>query len=401
MNKIITKPSIFFSLVSFFKAETILCIAFLLAVLSAFMIPPSAAYADYLDWRTLALLFCLMLVVAGLQHTGTFHFLGNTLLSGVKSSRGLALLLVFLCFFASMLITNDVALITFVPFAILLLSMANQTRLLIPVVALQTVAANLGSMFTPIGNPQNLYLYSRYSLDPGDFLITMLPLTLLSGLLLLIAVLLLPCTPLAMEQAPDAKTAPQSADSAPSGSNDTKQLFSGSLSLPHLFFYLALFGVCICCVLHLITWPVMICIIVLSILAVNRSLFGKADYKLLLTFVCFFVFIGNLQQIPAVSSILNTFIQDRELLLGILFSQCISNVPAAFLLSGFTDQVRPLLYGVNIGGLGTLIASLASVISYRFYTGVADAQKGRYMLVFTIYNVLFLLILGGAALLIL
>lgn len=384
MNKNTKKKSVLSFLVSFFKAETILCIAFLLAVLSAFAVPPALEYAGYLDWRTLALLFCLMLVVAGLQHMGTFHILGNTLLSGVKNTRELTLLLTFLCFFASMFITNDVSLITFVPFAILLLTMAGQTQLLIPVVVLQTIAANLGSMFTPIGNPQNLYLYSRFSLDIGDFLITMLPLTFLSGILLLGAVFLLPNHPLTHHNHMPSDQTP-----------------SDRLHLPHLLFYLALFGVCIGCVLHLISWPVMLCVITLSILALNRTLLGKVDYKLLLTFVCFFVFIGNLQQIPAVSSILNTFIQGRELLLGILFSQCISNVPAAILLSGFTDQVRPLLYGVNIGGLGTLIASLASVISYRFYAGTAEAQKGRYLLVFTCYNVLFLLILSGAAILIL
>lgn len=396
MNKNTTKKSILSSLVSFFKSETILCIAFLLAVLSAFVVPPSFEYADYLDWRTLALLFCLMLVVAGLQHIGTFHVLGNTLLSGVKTTRGLALLLIFLCFFASMLITNDVALITFVPFAILLLTMADQSHRLIPVVVLQTIAANLGSMFTPIGNPQNLYLYSRFSLDIGDFLVTMLPLTLFSAVLLLAAVFLLPNQPLTTRQPDDTV-----ANDTPSDDTLPHNTSPDKLHLPHLLFYLALFCVCLCCVLHLISWPAMLCIIIIAVFAMNRTLFRKVDYMLLLTFVCFFIFIGNLQRIPAVSSILNTFIQGRELLLGMLFSQCISNVPAAFLLSGFTDQIHPLLYGVNIGGLGTLIASLASVISYRFYAGISGAQKGRYMLVFTCYNVLFLLILFVASLLIL
>ncbi len=384
------------SLTSFVKEEAVLCAAFLLAVLSAFFVPPSLHYVEYLDWRTLALLFCLMLVVAGLQHMGTFHILGQTLLSGVKTTRGLALLLIFLCFFASMLITNDVALITFVPFAVLLLNIAGQNKLLIPVVVLQTIAANLGSMFTPIGNPQNLYLYSRFSLDIGEFLMLMLPLTLLSGGLLLGAVFLLPKNPLTVS--PTENTA---ADYAPANETASMHAPSGTLSLPYLLFYLGLFCVCIGCVLHLISYQVMLCIIILAVLPVNRKLFGQVDYKLLLTFVCFFIFIGNLQQIPAVSSILNTFIQGREFLLGILFSQCISNVPAAILLSGFTTQIHPLLFGVNLGGLGTLIASLASVISYRFYAREAGAQKGRYLLVFTGYNVLFLLILSAGALILL
>lgn len=363
------------SLIAFAKEEAILCAAFLLAVLSAFFVPPTLQYAEYLDLRTLALLFCLMVVVAGLQHIGTFRILGNLLLSGVKTSRGLTVMLVFLCFFSSMFITNDVALITFVPFAILLLNMAGQRKKMISVIVLQTIAANAGSMFTPIGNPQNLYLYSRFSLEIGEFLFTMLPLTLLSACLLLLAIWLLPNEPLTMQQ-----TNPVSFE-----------------HLSHLLIYLALFAVCIGCVLHFISYPVMLGIVALVILLVNRTLFGKVDYKLLLTFVCFFLFIGNLQQIPAVSSILSTFIQGRELLLGTLFSQLISNVPAAILLSGFTSEVRPLLFGVNIGGLGTLIASLASVISYRFYAAETGAQKGRYMLIFTGYNVVFLLILFAAA----
>lgn len=373
------KKTLLSSLTAFVKDEAILCAAGFLAVLSAFVVPPGKAYISYIDWRTLALLFSLMLVVAGLQHMGIFRRLGMGLLSGVKTSRGLVLLLVYLCFFSSMLITNDVALITFVPFAILLLHMAGQGKLMISVIVLQTIAANLGSMFTPIGNPQNLYLYSGFSLDIGTFLITMLPLTLLSACLLLIAVFLLPNEPLTMSEANEIPT-----DNTP-------------IHLPLLLVYLALFALCIGCVLHLIPYPVMLCIMILVILPINRTLFGKVDYKLLLTFVFFFIFIGNLQNIPAISSILNTFIQGRELLLGILFSQFISNVPAAILLSGFTSEVRNLLFGVNIGGLGTLIASLASVISYRFYAGEAGAQKGRYMLIFTGYNLVFLLILSAAA----
>ncbi len=373
------KKTFLSSLIAFVKDEAILCAAAFLAVLSAFVVPPSKTYISYIDWRTLALLFCLMLVVAGLQHMGIFRRLGMCLLSGVKTSRGLILLLVYLCFFSSMLITNDVALITFVPFSILLLRMTGQSKQMISVIVLQTIAANLGSMFTPIGNPQNLYLYSGFSLGIGTFLITMLPLTLLSACLLLIAAFLLPKEPLAM---PETNGMP---------ADNTK------IHLPLLLVYLVLFALCIGCVLHLIPYPVMLCIMILVILPLNRTLFGKVDYKLLLTFVFFFIFSGNLQHIPAVSSILNTFIQGRELLLGILFSQFISNVPAAILLSGFTNQVRDLLFGVNIGGLGTLIASLASVISYRFYAGETGAQKGRYMLIFTGYNLVFLLILSAAA----
>lgn len=141
----------------------------------------------------------------------------------------------------------------------------------------------------------------------------------------------------------------------------------------------------------------MLGILICAVFFLDRKLFGSVDYFLLLTFVCFFLFIGNMQRISAISDLLRSLITGRELLLGALFSQCISNVPAAILLSGFTDQALPLLYGVNVGGLGTLIASLASVISYRLYSGSRNARKGAYLKVFTLYNVLFLVVLYIAA----
>ena len=328
---------------AFFKKETVLCIAALLSLLSAFFVPPSAEYLDYMDWRVLALLFCLMLVVAGLQSIGLFRFLGLRLLARTRTTRQLCLLLVGLCFFSAMLITNDVALITFVPFAVMILELAGISRLLIPVVVLQTIAANLGSMLTPIGNPQNLYLYSAFSIPMGTFLLQMLPLTLLSLAMLTLSVFLLPKAELTV-------SAPEELPPLPKG---------------RLIFYLLLFLVALSCVVRLIPWYIMLLILVVAVFFGDRERFRSVDYFLLLTFVCFFLFIGNMERIPAVSALLQSLIQGRELLLGILLSQCISNVPAAILLSGFTDAVRPLLYGVNIGGLGTLIASLASVISYR------------------------------------
>ncbi len=364
------------SLSAFFKKETVLCVAALLAVISAFLVPPSAEYLDYIDYRVLALLFCLMLVVAGLQDIGVFRRLGERLLDKVSSTRQLALLMVGLCFFSSMFITNDVALITFVPFAIMLLSLAGQEHLLVPVIVLQTIGANLGSMLTPIGNPQNLYLYSTFSIPAGAFLLYMLPLTLVSTLLLTAGVVLLPN-----------RTLPPRTDPSP-----REKLPAGKLSA-----YLFLFFVCLLCVVRVLPWQAMLAVLAAAVLFLDRRLFGKIDYFLLLTFVCFFLFIGNMERIPAVADFLRSFIKDRELLLGVLFSQGISNVPAAILLSGFTDAARPLLYGVNIGGLGTLIASLASVISYRLYGNREGAAKGAYLKTFTVYNIAFLLPLYLAA----
>lgn len=363
------------NLLSFIKKEAVLCAAGLLAVVSAFIVPPSIAYLKYIDYRVLALLFGLMLVVAGFQSIGFFRYLGDRLLAKASCTRHLCLLLVFLCFFSSMLITNDVALLTFVPFAVMLFAMAGEAKLLIPVVVLQTIAANLGSMLTPIGNPQNLYLYSTYAFSPADFVLHMLPLSALSAGLLLLCSILLPNRPLA---------APASQNSSP------------TVKIPavhKLIAYTLLFLVCLLCVFRLISWPIMLGILVCAVFFLDRRLFRSVDYFLLLTFVCFFLFIGNMQRIPAISDLLRSLINGRELLLGTLFSQCISNVPAAILLSGFTDQTLPLLYGVNVGGLGTLIASLASVISYRLYSGSRNARKGAYLKIFTLYNVLFLVVL--------
>lgn len=367
------------SLLTFINKEAVLCAAGLLAVISAFIVPPSVAYLKYIDYRVLALLFGLMLVVAGFQSIGFFRYLGDRLLAKASCTRHLCLLLVFLCFFSSMLITNDVALLTFVPFAVMLFAMAGEAKLLIPVVVLQTIAANLGSMLTPIGNPQNLYLYSTYAFSPADFVLHMLPLSALSAGLLLLCSILLPNRPLA----------------APAGQNS-----SPAVKIPaagKLIAYTLLFLVCLLCVFRLISWPIMLGILICAVFFLDRKLFGSVDYFLLLTFVCFFLFIGNMQRIPAISDLLRSLITGRELLLGTLFSQCISNVPAAILLSGFTDQALPLLYGVNVGGLGTLIASLASVISYRLYSGSRNARKGAYLKVFTLYNVLFLVVLYIAA----
>lgn len=378
----------FTSIVTFFKKETVLCIAAVLAVISAFLVPPSKEYIDYIDFRVLALLFCLMLVVSGLQNIGVFDSLAQRLLKKVKNTRQLILLLTALCFLSAMFITNDVALITFVPFTIMILSMAGQEAILIPSVALQTIAANMGSMLTPIGNPQNLYLYSYFELSIGTFLLYMLPLTLVAALLLIFSIYLMKNQPLS--------TLPES---LPDPTPET--VIPQVIPKAKLTAYLILFAVCIACVIRVLSWPVMLAILVVAVLFLDIKSFLKADYLLLLTFVCFFVFIGNVKQLPAVTELLRSLIEKRELLMGILSSQIISNVPAAILLSGFTTDARALLYGIDLGGLGTLIASLASVISFKLYGNSKGASKGAYLKTFTIYNLVFLLILTGTAVLLL
>ncbi|MGN0403497.1 MAG: SLC13 family permease [Acetatifactor sp.] len=372
----------------FLKKETILCIAAVLAVVSAFPVPPSAKYIEYIDFRVLALLFCLMLVVSGLQNIGIFDSLARHLLKKIKTTRQLLLLLTALCFVSAMFLTNDVALITFVPFTIMILSMAGQENLLIPAVVLQTIAANLGSMLTPIGNPQNLYLYSFFEIPMGRFLLYMLPLTAASALLLILAIFFVKNHPLTGLPA-----------NLPDPTPET--VIPPVIPKAKLLAYLFLFAVCLACVIQVLPWQAMLAVLVAAVFLLDRKSFVRVDYFLLLTFVCFFLFIGNVKQFPAVTDFLRSLIEKRELLLGILSSQFISNVPAAILLSGFARDSRALLYGVNLGGMGTLIASLASVISFQLYGNSKGASKGAYLKTFTLYNLIFLLLLTAMAVLLL
>ncbi len=361
------------AILSFFKKEPILVISAAAAVVSCVLVPPDAAYLSYIDVRTLALLYALMLVVAGLRSAGAFAHLAHFVCMRAKSARGMAALLVSMTFFSSMLITNDVALLTFVPFAIVLLGMTGRQQDLILVVVLQTVAANLGSMLTPVGNPQNLYLYSRYSLTAADFFRITAPVWGLSLLLTLLLSLLLP------------KAALQVSLGEEPGVERRK-----------LWLYLGLFAVCLLAVFRLLPWWIMLLIVAAALLVFDRKMLLKADFMLLLTFVAFFIFAGNLARLEAVDRLLRRLLLGREYLTALLASQVISNVPAALLLSGFTDNARELLLGVDIGGLGTPIASLASLISFKLYSRSPGARAGRYLLVFTLINLLLLALLSAA-----
>lgn len=355
----------------FFRREAVLCIAGALAVGSAFAVPPSGAYLDYIDFRVLILLLCLMLTVAGIRQTGAFTALCQGLLRRVHSVRMVGLLLVLLCFFLSMLLTNDVTLVTLVPFTLLLLEgipRQGADRITIRLLVLETAAANLGSMLTPMGNPQNLYLYNRYGFSMGTFLSTIAPYSVLSLALLAGSCLLfLPVQPIAPPRA-------QSRIQSP-----------GRLGA-----YCLLFGVNLLTVLRILNPWILLGVICIALLLLDRSLFRKADYSLLLTFVFFFIFVGNMGNIPALSGALQRLLQGRELLTAVLASQVISNVPAAILLSGLSEDGRALLIGTNLGGLGTLIASMASLITYKLYAAAPGSQPKRYMGVFTLCNLAYL-----------
>lgn len=348
---------------SWCKTQPVLCISFLAALITIFIIPPDTAYLSYCNRSVLIQLFCLMITVAGFRSIGLFEAITQVLLQKSGNIRKLGLLLMHLCFLSAMLVTNDVALLTFVPFTLLLFQKIHDAKSLIWIVILETVAANLGSMLTPIGNPQNLYLYAQYQLHAGHFLTTVLPVEILSYLLLLALTLFLPKTHC----------------NAPVEKPPVQQ------KLPALC-YLVLFLLCLAAVFRLVPdWACLIVAIVFPLI-LNRSLFQKVDYALLATFVCFFVFVGNLARIDAVRQFFSGIMQGHELLISALLSQCISNVPAAVMLSGFTENVDALLLGVNIGGLGTPIASLASLISYQFYSKSEHAKSGRYLLLFSAVN---------------
>lgn len=374
----------------FFKKETVCCIAFLLAVVSMFFIPPSVNYFSYIDFRVLALLFCLMAVVRGFSSIGVFTRLGTMLLTHVHSLRMLSALFIFLCFFFSMLITNDVALITFVPFTILVLSMAEQKKFLIPVIVLETIAANLGSMLTPLGNPQNLYLYTISGLSIGAFVRIMLPYSFVSAILLLIFILFLP------KDTVSTATAANTANSTNTvTASNTSNVICEAVKArknPRILFtaYLILFLLCLLTVLHILPYQIMFLLVLTGFLLLDYRVLKDVDYFLLLTFLCFFIFIGNMKQISLVHELISKLLVHHEVLMGIGASQIISNVPAAILLSGFTDDYSALLIGVNLGGLGTLIASLASLISFKFYTNSNGNDTRRFLGIFTLYNVIFL-----------
>ena len=363
---------------SFLRREPVLVIATLAATVSCFFVPPDAAYLDYFDLRTLALLYSLMVVIAGLRKAGVFTSLANALCGRAKSTRAIGVMLVSLCFFSSMLITNDVALLTFVPFTVIVLGMAGRGQDLIRVIVLETVASNLGSMLTPVGNPQNLYLYSFYGLSPLDFLRATAPVWALSLVLVLGCCLFLPKAALTVGEVGKSK-----------------------LGVPSLCTYGALFLVCLLTVLRVLPWPVMLGVLLVALLIFDRRTLLSADFMLLLTIVAFFIFAGNLARVDAVSDLLRRLLAGREYFVALASSQVISNVPAALLLSGFTENAKALLLGVNVGGLGTPIASLASLISLKLYSRTEHAKTGKFLLEFTVANLLLLAALSAAALLLL
>ncbi len=357
------------------QQEALLVITFVLAITSSFVVAPSLGYLNYIDWDTLALLMALMIVVGGFKALGLFNTLGQMLLSKVKSQRSIEIVLISACFFSSMIITNDVALITFVPFAIETLNMAGMKDKLLPVVVLQTIAANLGSMVTPIGNPQNIYLYFQSGFTAIEFLSITLPYAIVSFALLMFFIHAKKNKPLVFENHIH--------------DNDEVQATAPANKAKYLF-YAAMFALCLLSLARVLSVCVVAAIVIGLTLIVDKKILAEVDYSLLLTFVNFFIFVGNMQSIPMLSEAIISMVSGNEIMATIGISQVISNVPAVLLLTGFTKSWKLLIIGSNLGGLGTMIASMASLISFKYVAKEKPDQKMKYLIIFTIANVIFL-----------
>ena len=352
------------SFIEFLKKECVLVIAVTLAILSSFISIPKLSYIDF---KVLILLFNLMVVVAAFKELKVLDSIAIGLLKKCNTYTSISLALVFITFISSMIVTNDVALITFVPLSIVIARKANINVL--KIVVFQTLAANLGSSFTPMGNPQNLFIYSFYNLSPIDFFKITLPIVILAVLFLVLLVF---------------------KDKKMNLSLDLEDVKIDNKRDVYLFG--GLFLIILLSVFHVIDYKVTFLITIVMVLILNKKLFSQVDYSLLITFIGFFIFVGNISTMDVVKNFMEGILNSPKstFLASVLSSQVISNVPATMLLSGFTNHFKELLLGVNIGGIGTLIASLASVISYKIYT--SEFGNDNYMKSFTFYNILGLII---------
>lgn len=360
------------------KKNAVFCIAVTAATVTACFVPPDKGYLDYFDWKTLTCLFCVLAVVCALKNIRFFYALAQKIVLLFKNTRASILALTYVTFIGSMLIANDMALITFLPLGYLVLTSTNKQKYMAFTFIMLNIAANLGGMVTPFGNPQSLYLYSKFSIPTGEFVATMLPPFLISiALITLSCLLFVKKEPLSME--------------------------AEKITLPkaRTTVYAVLFLLSIVIVFRIIPFVVGLIVVPLVLLFFDRKALRQVDYGLLLTFVAFFIFSGNMSRIPFVQRIFTTLLSKHTMLVSILSCQIISNVPTAILLSQFTSNYTELLLGVNIGGVGTLISSLASLITFREYTAHNPKQAGKYLLQFSAFNFAFLAILTGAQLLIL
>ena len=354
----------------FIKSNTVLVIAATLAIISCFFVTPDAQYAGYFDLKTLTCLFCTLAVICALKNIRFFTITARKIVRCAGNTRTLAIALVYITFIGSMFLANDMALLTFLPLGYISLTATGKEKYMAPIFIFQNIAANLGGMLTPFGNPQNLYIYTKFNIPTGEFMSVMLLPFALSIVLFTLCCFFIPKESLTLEQ------------------NESESFPKGRTA-----FYLVLFALTILTVFRLVPYYICLPIILVAILISDRKALLKVDYPLLLTFTAFFLLAGNVSRIGAVSQFFSFLLERNTLLTSVLSCQVISNVPSAILLSEFTENWRELLVGVNIGGVGTLISSLASLITFREYTSHVKGKTLKYIGLFSALNFGFLIIL--------
>ena len=354
----------------FAKKNAVMLIAFAAALITSLFVPVDKEYIGYFDFKTLSCLFCVLAVVCALKDINFFFVIARKIVHFFKTARMSILALVYITFIGSMLIANDMALLTFLPLGFLVLSSTGKQKYMAFTFIMQNIAANLGGMLTPFGNPQNLYLYSKFNIPNGEFMGIMAPPFILSVVLItLCCIIFVKNEPLMI--------------------SDEKIELNGKRTA----LYLALFALAIAIVFRGIPYWIGLIIIPAVLFFADRHALESVDYPLLFTFVFFFIFAGNMARMDAVRSFFSALLSKNTLLFSALSCQCISNVPSAILLSQFTGNYAELLIGVNVGGVGTLIASLASLITFREYVKHDPKSIRRYIAEFSAFNFGFLIIL--------
>ena len=361
-----TKEKIF----NFIKGEVVLCVAIVFAIITCFFVPVDEEYLGYFDYKTLACLFCMLAVVAGLKSTNVFELISRKLIGIFHTRRGVIYALVYGTFFFDMIVANDMSLITFLPLTYIVLHSTKNDKYLAFTFIMQTIAANMGGMITPYGNPQNLYLYSYYNIPTSEFF----------GILLVqaitVAVLLYICCAFIK--------------------NEKLKLRKNSkiiINKSKLYIYTILFVLVILTIFRVIPYVLTSAIVIITMLMADKKRFRQVDYALLATFFVFFIFSGNIARIPAIKEMISSIVTKNTLLAGIVSCQFISNVPTAIFLSKFTMNYRELLISVNIGSLGILISSLASLITLKEFLKHQPKNFWKYLGMFTLFNTMFLVVL--------
>lgn len=361
-----TKEKIF----NFIKSEIVLCVATVLAIVTCFFVPIDKEYLTYFDWQTLVLLFCMLSVVAGLKSTNIFELISRKMIGLFHTRRSVIYSLVFGTFFFDMIVANDMSLITFLPLTYIVLHSTKNDKYLAFTFIMQTIAANMGGMITPYGNPQNLYLYSYYNIPTIEFF------KILSSQTITVAVLLWICCSFIH--------------------NEPLKLRKKSkilITKKELYIYIALFILVILGIFRVLPYLVVLAIVILTIAITDIKRFKKVDYGLLATFFVFFIFSGNIARIPQIKDFITAIVMKNTLLAGIVSCQFISNVPTAIFLSKFTTNYKELLISVNVGSLGILISSLASLITLKEFLKHQPKNFWKYLCLFTLFNTMFLAII--------